>query len=347
MLETRSFLRSSRDLVALLLLLFAAPASLASADCLAPPPRVLWTYPANSDLDVPVDTSLWLAANVSSFSIVPRVELNGAPVSVEPSNPSTMVPLRFNPPKLESNTSYRWTLHYPPSEGQPATTFEVQFKTGQTQRRAAPKVRVVAHAEYDIASSAHPCSAILASQRCLDTIGDLPPRRHELKVAPSSAVGWLVRSAKGERTLWPAVCGAPQIVIDESQAKECFAVQAIGPGGQLGPQRDYCTSEKLAPLRLATSAPRPVGLSPLTPLPSPPAPVPTAPTPAAPPSRETKAEPAAKPDSRSQGGCSVGGKDAPVGPGIVLTLAGMWLRRRRAKREDPKPPFSPGGVGPK
>jgi hypothetical protein len=295
---------------------------------------VLWTYPANGDVDVPTDSSLWLAANVSSFGQVPTVELNGTAVSVQAESLSALAPLRFEPPTLAPDTSYVWTLRYPPTDGQSATTFEVQFKTGKRQRRAAPKVRVVAHAEHDVASSAGPCTAILAAQRCFDTIGQRPPRRHELVVTPTSAVGWLVRSAKGERILWPAVCGAPQIIIDESESKECFALQSIGLGGQLGPRRDFCSGEKHAPLPRTAGAPPPAGLSPIAPQPSPAAlttPEAGVPAAAAPPAQGNSAEPAAKPDAVSQGGCSLGGGHAPGGCGVALVLTGLWLRRRRAR----------------
>ncbi|MFM2420981.1 MAG: hypothetical protein RL385_5704, partial [Pseudomonadota bacterium] len=151
MLSTQSLLRASVPIAAFLLSHAAAPASIVSADCLAPAPAVLWTYPANGDVDVPTDSSLWLAANVSSFGQVPTVELNGTAVSVQAESLSALAPLRFEPPTLAPDTSYVWTLRYPPTDGQSATTFEVQFKTGKRQRRAAPKVRVVAHAEHDVA----------------------------------------------------------------------------------------------------------------------------------------------------------------------------------------------------
>jgi hypothetical protein len=317
---------------ALLALLAAGAASTVSADCLAPAPGVLWTYPADGDVDVPLDTALWLASNVASFGRVPRVELNDAALDAFGEASNGLAPLQFQLPRLAPNTSYVWKLSYPPTNEQSARTFQVRFTTGSNLREAAPKVRVVGHSEHDVTAGAHPCAAIVASQRCLDAIGERPPRRHELVVTPASAVGWVVRSRAGEQILWPGVCGAPQIVVDESQAKECFVVQAIGAGGQLGTPRAYCTSEKLAPLRKTDAVPPPVGLSPLAPLP-PPAepelPATAPPTPSAPPPR---AEPTSAPTAGSSSGCSVAAVDDPLHPGFAFLLAGLW-RRRRAKRE--------------
>ena len=240
----------------------------AQASCVAPPPQVLWSYPAAGQSDVPTNATLWLRlSRVGNIALT----LNGAPqpyVAVDvlsPEEPGRI--LQIEPASLAPNTDYVLRISYveqglepigdagtldggavgqepgwwpeerptPDDAGVPAppgTVLEVAFRTGAT-----------------LVESGAAASTQLESRR-VDLIGiDERVAQHpcrplieaqgcfdtgfrkslSLTVRADQALAFLVLGPGAEDTqLWPAECGPPLLYM-RGEITDIFGIIGLSP----------------------------------------------------------------------------------------------------------------------
>ena len=210
----------------------------ALADCAAPEPAIVWSYPAQGDTGVPTNVDLWvLPAGWNGPAIVSR---NGV----------VLEPLRmgygYDAGELEPNTPYTFQVELE-TYGELAPTFELTFTTG-----AGPAAADAAAAPGDIVPSSSAeralserCAAALWTQDCFDQGQDT-----YYQFAPSgNAKGWVLMTDSSYRPLnvWPGECGAPTLFGDAFDGP-CATLYGIDAAGQLHTGQHVC-AEAATPLR--------------------------------------------------------------------------------------------------
>jgi hypothetical protein len=216
----------------------------ALADCAAPEPAIVWSYPAHGDTGVPTNVDLWvLPAGWNGPAIVSH---NG--VALEP----LRMGYGYDAGELEPNTTHTFQVELE-TYGELAPTFELTFTTG-----AGPAVADPAAAPGAIvpsSSSERPlserCSAALSTQDCFDQGQDT-----YYQFAPSgTAKGWVLMTDSSYRPLnvWPGECGAP-VLFSDSFDGPCATLYGIDAAGQLHPGQHVC-AEAATPLPGANPSP--------------------------------------------------------------------------------------------
>jgi hypothetical protein len=284
-------------------------ASTARGLCPATVPSVLWTYPADADVDVPTDAQLLVSG--SDFG---RPMLNGT--ELEPSR-NGVFPLG----SLAPHTRYeiRWRS--------PALLLSFTTGSGPSSQPApsAPGRVEVTRAALD--ASAQYCPFV--AQRCLDQGG--VRARFDAGLEP---LAWLIdEPACGGVTrqyVWPAACGAP--FLDREELTICMRLQA-SDGVRASAATDvFCSAPRHPELFGRARGCQPDGAllissdvgvpcsSDTTP----------GPDPALLPS-DSSSSTTPLVASESSGGCSIARGPAPLGCGwLVATAAACawWMRRR-------------------
>jgi hypothetical protein len=208
----------------------------ARADCAAPAPSVVWSYPANGDTGVPTNVDLWLMD--SGWGVLPRVSLEG--VALTPLE----LPFGYDLGELAPNTSYTLSIEPDPTDAaNPARPIAVEltFTTGSGpipgDPAAAPMPVTTARTSGDTLSGL--CQAVLDTQDCFDT-----GQSTYFHFAPSGdATAWLITSGSIFRgaTLWPAECGDPLIYLHD-QAAPCATLHGIDAAGTTHAGDEVCVA---------------------------------------------------------------------------------------------------------
>ena len=196
----------------------------ATAKCTVPALALLWSYPANGDINVPTNAVLWALGN--SWS-VPSVTLDGMPIVVPVAGPRG-IPLGPLAPQHDYVVRLDYGSSWPFDAGSP-TVFEIRFRTGDGPVTQLPAVPVSGVQRTGYAQAT--CPEVINAQACFDTGQDT---LFTFDVTEASAIGWLVH-----RQLWPARCG-PAYFSYSAPPNPCFEVRAIGSGGLLGDATEYC-----------------------------------------------------------------------------------------------------------
>jgi hypothetical protein len=227
--------------------LIAALASppLAGAACLTPAPTVVWSYPAEGQLDVPTNAAVWLL--LSNGHTPEVVFIDEQPV------PANEVGVGFQPPQplapgahllsflatpedadLPVQLTLRFTTGAGPSEEEPP---EAPFVTGIT----VPTMRALAPR----------CQAAVQAMGCADTGADT----HLVFANPAAPLLWIVERVPAVMdetpvfTAWPGDCGLPELFTRESVKRSCghrYRLHAAGPTGLRSTGKPVCPDELLA-----------------------------------------------------------------------------------------------------
>jgi hypothetical protein len=187
---------AAAGLLAVAVLASARPAS---ANCVEPEQGLLWSYPANGAVDVPLDADLLVTGQADGLPM-----LDGTPLT-------RITPGVYDLGELAPDTAYevRWS------------TAAIAFTTGRlTNQAGVPDPR--------LHLSRNPVDAgrcpLVEPQGCFDTG---PPTRIRWDV-DAFALAWLVdvRECDGSTRplLWPGACGAP--VIERDDRIVCASLRA-------------------------------------------------------------------------------------------------------------------------
>jgi hypothetical protein len=181
----------------------AAPRE-AWASCVAPEPRIVWSYPADGETEVPLNARIFIVTNVLSPQIV---TINGDPLVLEPDKVGYGA-------KLAPNTDYIVTLE--PSSPFPPKLLTFKFTTGATA--VAPEIpsvpgvsRITAKHERAFTPQ---CQAAWEAMDCFDTGQDT----HLVFETPARPLLFMVQSLGPPRSIpwpiaWPGVCGDPEVFV--------------------------------------------------------------------------------------------------------------------------------------
>jgi hypothetical protein len=209
----------------------------ALADCNAPEPAIVWSYPAHGDTGVPTNVDLWvLPAGWNGPAIVSR---DGVPLE----------PLRmgygYDAGELAPNTAHTFQVELE-TYGELAPTFELTFTTGPGPAAADPAAAPGAIVPSSSAERqlSERCAAALWTQDCFDQGQDT-----YYQFAPSgSAKGWVLMTDSSYRPLnvWPGECGAP-ILFSDAFDGPCATLYGIDAAGQLHTGQHVC-AEAATPL---------------------------------------------------------------------------------------------------
>lgn len=216
------------------------------ADCLTAEPMLLWSYPADGDVEVPINAQVWILSTLAALASPTLVSLNGetlTPAAAEAS--ATQISrrsLHFVPSELAVNTRYTLRVVYAQVGSRAGHTFELNFTTGSAYATTGRAARVAARSvEATEESRSEPCAELRAVQGCFDTIEANPPQVHRLDLRPSDAIAWFVRTNQPDGSiLWPSSCGAPRLLLRDALPDECFFVRAVARGGLPEPESRYC-----------------------------------------------------------------------------------------------------------
>jgi hypothetical protein len=207
----------------------------ASASCLPPEGRVLWTYPANGAVDVPTNAQLLVSDEAGR---TPSLDGKVLPASGEGV---------FDLGALEPNTTYQVTW---PSGFQEVGA-SLSFTTG-----AGPSFEPPPGVPEPVAVTrdpAVPSCRLVASQGCFDT-----GVRAGVGFKPSETpVAWLVESLycrrDSRRMVWPSECGAP--FIQSEDPRVCVRLRATDGVHVSDQTQVICSLPQLPPtVTLATDS---------------------------------------------------------------------------------------------
>jgi len=291
----------------------------AQASCAAPAPAVVWSYPKDGDVNVPVNVTLWLL--LSNWNRPGKVLLDGKEVPVNGFGFGYQ-PLEPMAPSSPHELTFQAT---PPGE-QPVVNLTIHFTTasGETELES-PMVPTV---PYVTASASRPlsslCQSVVHAMDCFDTGQDT----HLLFAAEGKPFLWIVERVPklmGESpvfTLWPGECDQPEVFLAGNTVATCdhqYRLHALAGTGLRAMSKPFCPSGLLR-------SDGPDGGAP----PDQPPPADDAGAPA-PPDAGT---PAPTPGHDGVGtheltggsGCSVGGGGAP---GVMAAFLLLLARRRR------------------
>jgi len=224
--------------IALLQLAATTVASVTSANCPLPEPRVVWSYPAAGATDVPIDADIMFV--FSNWNTPSQIDLNGERVDAFDEG-------RFDPGTLEPNTDYTVTIA---SEGMMGpVSLELSFATGDQSVEATTQAPVIASQAQD--DLTYPldsdCPEVINAQDCFDT-GQSTMLRLQVE---GEAVLWLVQAVPdGEASSgglaqerWPFECGDPTVVGWRSAGEfegGCYRVVAVDAAGNEAPSELFC-----------------------------------------------------------------------------------------------------------
>lgn len=204
--------------------LVLATAGSASADCLWPPPSVVWSSPAAGAVDVPVDADLLILTESIDLASA-ELSIFGDGLIEMPLEPGSALPGHYALPELEPNQAHTIAIR-PTFESAPIT---LEFTTGE--RRQAPREGALGlesvSVDHYASGVVEPgfCTDVLFRDSCFDTgvpplqtfevdFGLEPPGEHSLwaieTVYDAEAFAYLPEADRTRFTPWPAACGAPR-----------------------------------------------------------------------------------------------------------------------------------------
>lgn len=215
------------------------------AKCRMPPIELLWSYPADGDVDVPTNAVFW-SLNKYWYAN-PTLTLNGVSVATTPREANATSAPGTPLGSLAPQHDYVLRLEFPQpalAGGGTAQPIEIAFRTGDGPAERLPPLGVLGDRQtpdgpnFQRAFRDAECSAEIEAQDCFDTG---PNVLIHFDVEEPRAVGFVVDGA-----LWPARCGHPALYrryfpsAAAGRPPTCFDLQAIGPGGLLSEATEYC-----------------------------------------------------------------------------------------------------------
>jgi hypothetical protein len=226
--------------------------SRAEASCLPQGTVFAWSYPSNGDVAVPTNATFWAAASSPVRSL--RAFLGKRELAV--SNVTNGSAHRIQPGALSKNKKYVLVLEYEFNEREPGKPYRVElpFTTGSGTANSPPPSKVSARSRSDLVPpDGYTCKHIYQSQGCFGTIEEHPATMHTLDVAADDGqVAWLVKGQDSRALLlWPALCGAPTVIVPGGETGNCFSVVSIGRGGLAADPTLYCAPPLPSPVNAA------------------------------------------------------------------------------------------------
>lgn len=199
----------------------------ARASCLAPEPGLLWSYPANGAIEVPIDADLFVTG-----------ELYGAPtLAGEPLPRMATGVYDLGPLVPQTRYEVRWDGAV------------IAFTTGD---RASPLPREPAA---DVLVTRNPiafagCPLVLP-QGCFDT-----GQHTSVRFDAGLAMAWLLDVVSCDGTVrqmvWPSGCGAP--VVESEERILCVSARSTSGAGFSGATGVICSAPDVSPGTLPRSS---------------------------------------------------------------------------------------------
>lgn len=206
----------------------------AHASCTAAGVEVLWAYPVDGDVDVPVNAQLWVLT--SGWRSSDMITLNGEPVAgVMQSFGGQMI----DPGLLEADTDYVLELRFPVGSTD-EQVITIAFHTASEPADAVSAPQTTGHTSATGHYESHACADVISAQDCFDTGQNT---LLTVLTEDDDALGWVIKQERGAAAVWPARCGDPSLYsYADSVLDGCLLVRKIGPGGLLSEATRYCDS---------------------------------------------------------------------------------------------------------
>jgi len=204
-----------------------AAASSARASCDGPQFGLLWSYPANGAVDVPIDADLFVTGQLGG-----PLTLDGEPLPI-------IAPGVYDLGRLEPLTRYEVR-----SEGP-----VIAFTTGE-EAAFAPRAP-----QSDVRLTRNPVDyrrcPIVLDQGCFDT-----GNRTSVRFDAGAGIAWLLEvttcGAPPRQLLWPGVCGPP--VIDSEDRIVCASARSTNGNGFSESTGVICSAPDVPPGTLPRSS---------------------------------------------------------------------------------------------
>lgn len=206
----------------------------AQASCARALPQVLWSWPADAAVDVPIDSDLLLATQgFYSSPFVITISGGGADgVEVEA---GSALPHHFDLGTLAPHTHYSIDIVAPGAE----LVGAISFETGEGQSASADdalRVQLVSENEWSRSSFASEgCDTIFFANSCYDT--GVPTIQTFAVDAGSSPIDlrslWVIETIQGGESIFlslPVACGKP-VHFGSSRSGTDYRVYNIGTNG--------------------------------------------------------------------------------------------------------------------
>ncbi len=196
-------------------------------------PTITWSYPAEGDVDVPIDSRFWFTG-----SGVVSVSLDGTIINEQNQDGHTTGILM---PSLEPSQTYNLTLTFTQSDGaQPPHTisFTTSDQTTPTPPPSEPIIESVVYAHY----SEHPDDNVLFRHACLDG-GESEYRIFVQK--RGDAFAWTIEEPYRWESIWPQSLGdllqfRSEQYNDYERKTTCYNLVAINKAGIRSKSQTVC-----------------------------------------------------------------------------------------------------------
>lgn len=219
------------------LLLGSITSSSSRADCGEPTPQLVWSFPADGDVDVPTNSDVFLLGDG-----IAGVTLDGLVLPVA----NGLGALLGDPGDLGADSDHELVVSFVfdvAADLQPAPVV-IAFRTGGAL--AAPPVtptveRIVALTPRDLDPL---CRAVVNVGKCYDG-----PQDTDVVLETGDAFAFAVR---GPLTglFWPGECGDPQVFLRPLFVGDCFSVMAIAQDGTSTAAAERCVDGKAKGVRV-------------------------------------------------------------------------------------------------
>jgi hypothetical protein len=225
--------RPNRDLLVAVVAVICAAGGVALsgdavASCAPPPAKLIWSYPADGDVDVPTNARIFVLT--TSVYELPQLTVNGRPVTT--TNDGR---LGYDA-QLEPATKYRVDLppfRYRPDDPPLSFTFTTGAGPAALTQPAAPVIkRIAALRERPLSQQ---CTDAWKLTDCYDTGQDT----HLVFETASRPIlfrveRWVGQSTSSTLKLWPGVCGDPEIYADGADCRGAsYYVDAVNLAGEV------------------------------------------------------------------------------------------------------------------
>jgi hypothetical protein len=207
----------------------AVTPGVAHGSCVAPTPKVIWSYPAADEVDVPLDADL-LMVTESIWSDV-HVTLDGEPLVA-----GSRFFGHFDLGTLQPSRTYTVAISSSQEHSEPAVDLEFRFTTGDAasgeEHPDVVTIQSASRRNFDFAEDL-PCSDALLANSCFDTGA---PSLESFET-DADAVLWVVEVYQpdqpvGSYVRYPGECGQPRMLdypaINGSRLYRVHAIQHDG-----------------------------------------------------------------------------------------------------------------------
>ncbi len=194
-------------------------------------PSLVWTYPADGDVDVPTDARFWMVSTAVNSVKLDGVELL-PPEALAFDNPSGAGIPGIEMPGLQPNREYTIEISFA-SEFGPFGPRQVQFST--SSRGSLPPTKpVVQSIEYLDFNDDRDVNGFVYEMGCLD--GGESEQKIKVNLE-GDAFAWKVKGAFNYDQIWPQSLGLPAYfrnhIIPDSEPRDtvCYTVTALNQAG--------------------------------------------------------------------------------------------------------------------